>query len=59
MYLPVTSEVLCGLIYECFRQGEYPDCFKVARVTPIHKGSIQNDPENYRLVSVNASFTVF
>lgn len=49
---PVIAEVLCGLINECFRQGKFPDCFKVARITPIHKGGIQNDPGNYRPISV-------
>ena len=50
MYFLVKA--LCGLINDCFRQGEFPDCFKAARVTPIHKSGIQNDTRNYRPVSV-------
>ena len=30
---PIISQVLCKLINKCFRQGKFPYCFKVARVT--------------------------
>ena len=52
MVFSVIYEVKYGLIHECFRRGEFQDCFKATCVTPIHKGGIQNDPGNYRPIFI-------
>ena len=36
----------------CLKQGRFPDCLKVARITPIFKGGNKNDLGNYRPISV-------
>ena len=33
-------------------EGHYPDTFKIARITPIHKSGSQTDCNNYRPISV-------
>ena len=46
------SPVISFLINESFRTGVYPDCLKLAKVTPIHKGGDKNKPGNYRPISI-------
>lgn len=43
---------LTECINECFENGEYPDCLKIARVTPIYKNGMKILPGNYRPISV-------
>ncbi|MGL5405721.1 MAG: RNA-directed DNA polymerase [Propionibacteriaceae bacterium] len=44
--------VLTHLIKIIFETGVYPETFKLALATPIHKGGTRSSVENYRLVSV-------
>ena len=32
--------------------GKVPDIYKIANVTPIHKGEDPNDSDNYRPISI-------
>ena len=38
---------LSSLINECFSKSIFPDCLKLALVTPIHKKGDKSDPSNY------------
>lgn len=40
------------LVNESFRQGEFPLKWKIVRVSPLFKGGISTDCNNYRPVSV-------
>ena len=48
----IISNSLSDIFNESFRQQIFPDEFKVARVTPIHKGGERDDVGNYRPISV-------
>ncbi|VEN62897.1 unnamed protein product [Callosobruchus maculatus] len=43
---------LTKLINEAIRLHSFPDCLKVARVVPIYKKGIKDDPSNYRPISI-------
>lgn len=43
---------LTACINKCFEEGSFPDCLKVARVTPIYKSGSKIEPGNYRPISV-------
>ena len=32
--------------------GDFPECWKIAKIFAIHKGNAKNDPNNYRPISV-------
>lgn len=49
---PAISHVLVNLINLCFKQGVFPSCFKLARITPVHKGGDHSEVSNYRPISV-------
>ena len=49
---PYIADVFTSLINVCLKQGRFPDCLKVARITPIFKGGNKNDLGNYRPISV-------
>ena len=42
---------LTKLINRCFNAGVFPDCFKIGRVTQIHKSGDRSDPSNYRPIT--------
>ena len=42
---------LSSLINECFSKSIFPDCLKLALVTPIYKKGEKSDPSNYRPIS--------
>ena len=46
------SHVLCHIVNLSFRTGIFPDCLKLARVTPIPKGGDSTNAGNYRPISV-------
>ena len=46
------SKYLSELFNLCIDQGEFPDVFKISRITPVHKKGPRNIVENYRPVCV-------
>ena len=48
----LVAPVLSSLIDKCLVYGTFPDCLKVARVVPIHKGGYKKAIGNYRPISV-------
>ena len=51
------SHVLCHFINLSLRTGIFPDCLKLARVTPIPKGGDSTNAGNYRPISVLPTFS--
>ena len=51
------SHVLCHNINLSLRTGIFPDCLKLARVTPIPKGGDLTNAGNYRPISVLLIFS--
>lgn len=43
---------LTDLVNLSFRHGKFPDALKLAKVVPIYKNGDQNDPTNYRPISL-------
>ena len=48
----VISRPLSIIFNKSLESGIFPDKWKRAKVTPIHKGNAKNDPNNYRPISV-------
>ena len=48
---PFVVEPICTMFNKILRQREFPESWKIARVSPIFKGD-KNDPSNYRPISV-------
>lgn len=46
------SPAMVHLIEIIFNSGHYPAAFKIAMVTPIHKGGSKSKADNYRPISV-------
>ena len=46
------SPILSDLVNQAFEAGVYPDSLKLAKVIPLHKGGIDNDPNNFRPISI-------
>jgi hypothetical protein len=44
--------ILAPLINKVISQSSFPDCLKVARVTPLFKKGSRSDPNNYRPISI-------
>ena len=36
----------------CLSDGVFPDCFKIAKVTPLFKGGSKQDPNSYRPIAL-------
>lgn len=51
------SVLLSQLFNQILSQGKYPDCLKVARVSPIFKSGDATDPCNYRPISTLSVFS--
>ena len=49
---PSISHIFTSLINVCFKQGKFPNCLKIVRITPVFKGGNKNDLGNYRPVSL-------
>ena len=45
------SPILCKLFNMCINEAYYPKCFKIARITPIHKSGNIKILSNYRPIS--------
>ncbi|MCU7800963.1 MAG: reverse transcriptase family protein [gamma proteobacterium symbiont of Lucinoma myriamae] len=48
----VVGPILLKLINISFQSGQFPDILKLAKLLPIHKGGADNDPSNYRPISI-------
>ena len=48
----VISDPLCTIFNKSLSSGIFPDSWKIAKIFPIYKGNIKNDPNNYRPISV-------
>ena len=48
----VISDPLCYIFNKSLSSGIFPDNWKIAKVFPIYKGNVKNDPNNYRPISV-------
>ena len=49
---PYVADILTSLINLCLKRGTFPDCLKIAKITPVFKGGNKNDLGNYRPISV-------
>ncbi|XP_065568927.1 uncharacterized protein LOC136032585 [Artemia franciscana] len=49
---PYVADILTSLINLCLKQGTFPDCLKIAKITPVFKGGNKNDIGNYQPISV-------
>ena len=49
---PIILPCLTHIVNLSLSSGKVPDIFKIANVTPIHKGDDRNDPNNYRPISI-------
>ena len=49
---PDMSIILSELFNESLTQGQFPDCLKSAKITPVHKKDSLIDPKNYRPISL-------
>ena len=48
--------ILTLVFNKCIEQGIYPNCLKIAKVSPIHKSDDKNCVDNYRPISVLTQF---
>ena len=51
-YIASLLPTLCKMINQMFSTGTFPNYFKVATITPIHKKGAKSSPSNYRPISV-------
>ena len=49
---PIISELLCDLFNFSIQTAVFPEEWKLARVTPIHKGEAKYDVNKYRPISI-------
>ena len=50
--LPYILHPLIHILNSCIYQSNFPQQWKSARVTPLHKGGDKTNPSNYRPISV-------
>ena len=50
--LPYISAHISKLFNLCIQRGVYPDCMKIAKVTPVFKSKTRENIANYRPISV-------
>ena len=53
---PYIAPIISTIVNECFSQGIYPDCLKLACITPIFKTGNPLEVENYRPISILSLF---
>ena len=49
---PIISKILTSLINACLKQGKFPNCLKIERITFVFKGGNKNDLGNYGPISL-------
>ncbi len=49
---PYISNVITNIFNTSYTNGQYPSAWKIAKVTPIHKGGSKNEHDNQRPISV-------
>ena len=49
---PVFANPLCKLLNLSISKNSFPNQWKIAKVTPLHKGGARNDINNYRPIAV-------
>ena len=54
---PVLVSPLTHIYNICLTKGTFPDCWKKARITPIHKKGDKANIENYRPISLLCNFS--
>lgn len=47
----IFSNIFAQLFNQILEQGIYPECLKVAKVTPVFKSGEASDPSNFRPIS--------
>ncbi|XP_065571534.1 putative ankyrin repeat protein RF_0381 [Artemia franciscana] len=52
MAFPYVAGILTSLINLCLKRRTFPDCLKIAKITPVFKGGNKNDLGNYRPILV-------
>ncbi|MCG8049290.1 MAG: reverse transcriptase family protein [Candidatus Thiodiazotropha taylori] len=54
--LKASADIICPTLFKIINvsisSGIFPDCLKQAKIIPIYKGGPQNDPSNYRPISI-------
>ena len=53
----ILSSILSHIINKSLNNGYFPNCFKTARVIPLHKGDSRDDVNNYRPISILSTFS--
>ena len=53
---PLLEEPLSVLLNKSIETGTYPDKLKIAKIIPIYKADEDNNPENYRPISLLSIF---
>jgi hypothetical protein len=53
----IISSPLCLIINKCIQIGKFPEVLKISKVTPIHKNGSKNDPNNFRPISIQSTFS--
>ncbi len=53
----IISSPLCLIFNKCIQMGKFPDVLKISKVTPIHKNGSKNDPNNFRPISIQSTFS--
>ena len=46
------AEIICKYFNESLEKSKFPDCLKLANVTPVFKKGARTSKNNYRLVSI-------
>ena len=50
--VPVIANILCKLFNKCIQYGRFPNSWKLANISPIHKGKNPSQVNNYRPISL-------
>jgi hypothetical protein len=50
--IPYIKDVLTDMFNRILIEAKFPACWKLASITPIHKGGCTDDPSNFRPISI-------